>query len=372
MFKELTELVTSLNTEYCPFGDPIIHSFISCFEIYTQGHQYFDQTTHLSVTGPDDFANFQAGNILEALCYEPSVTTFSDLSLQPRPTNNEKGGLRVVYVDKKLRHSEDFERLCGCVRQKYRKEENDMPVVIIGRRGLIDRIIQNRMISLYLPPFQNHVPLFSSRKVMEEVKKAKGLIKDFWDNHSNKIKDCYEKFERIEWLKNQDEALWMPILTIAKSISDLSADPTFLQNILKLAEQLITSKKHLESAFYKEGMILQATQAFIKDADPVATILDEDRTKEPKKFYRGDKLHDYVRKMTDRPRLTLSHISQVLGDHHVIKDSYRERFDEEDKEKSKGKEKIKKRVQYHCYQFDEDKLVGSTSHYFMKGDKDGS
>jgi hypothetical protein len=371
MCKELAEFLPKLNAEYCPFGHPMTHSVISCFEIYIKGHQHFDQTTHFSITGPDDYANLQAGNMLEALCDEPSVTTFSDLYLQPRPTNNKKAGIRIVHVHKRIRHSEDFERLCGCLRQKYHKEENDIPIIIIGRRGFISPIIQNRTISLYLPPFQNYVPLFSSQKVKTDVEKAKLLIKGFWDNHLNKIKECYDKFERIDWLKNQDEVLWTPILTIAKSISELSGDPSFLQNILTLAERLIISKKHLESALCKEGMILQATQAFIQDEDPVATIQDEDPIKEPKKFYRGDKLHTYVRKMLDRPRLTLSHISQILGDHHVIKDSYRDRFDVEDKEKSKGKEKVKKPVQYHCYQFDKTKLAEATNHYFMKGDKDG-
>jgi len=369
MCKELAEFLPKLNAEYCPFGDSII-SFISCFEIYTQGHQYFDYTTHVSFTSPYDFANCQMGNILEAIGFEPLVTIFSDLSSRLRPLNNHKKGFRIVYAEKKLRHSEDFERLCNCVRQTYRQEESNLPMVIIGRSGLIDHTILNRTISLYLPPFLNHVPPFSFGKVEKKVKEAKGLIKEFWDNHSNKIKDCYEKFERIDWLKNQDEALWTPILTIAKSISDLSGNPTFLQNILMLAEQLITSKKHLESTFYKEGMILQATQAFIQDEDPVAIIQDEDPIKEPKKFYGGDKLHTYVRKMLDRPRLSLSFISQILGNHHIIADSYRDRFEVEDKEKSKGKEKVKKVVQYQCYQFDEDKLTAATNHY-MKGDKHG-
>jgi hypothetical protein len=242
-------------------------------------------------------------------------------------------------------------------------------MVIIGRSGLIDDKILNRTISLYLPPFQNHVSPFCFGKVEGRVKDAKGLIKDFWDDPSNKNKDWNEKFERI-WLKNQDEALYTPILNIAKATSDLSGDPSFLQNILTLAEQLITAKRHLESALCKEGMILQATQAFIQDEDPVAIIQDEDPIKEPKKFYRGDKLHTYVRKMLDRPRLSLSFISQILGDHHVIKDSYRDRFEVDDKEKSKGKEKVKKSVQYKCYQFDEDKLTAAKNHY-MKGDKDG-
>jgi hypothetical protein len=300
-------------------------------------------------------------NVLEALADEPSVTTFSDLSLQPRLTNNDKKRVRIVYVDKKLRHSEDFERLCGCVRQKYHKKENDLPMVIIGRRGLIDQIIQNRTISLYLPPFQDRVPLFSSRKAEKEVENAKKLIKDFWNRHLDTIRDRYEKFERIDWLKNQDQALWMPILTIAKSISDLSGNPGFLQNILALAEEIVTSKKHLESMFYKEGKILQATKAFIQDEE---CIEGTDH------FYRGDKLLAYVRKMVNRPRLSLSWISQILGNHRIIEDSYRERFEVEDKEKSKGKEIVKKPVQYHCYQFDENKLEDAINHY-MKGDEYG-
>jgi len=371
MCKELTELLTNLNTEYCPFGDPIIYSFISCFEIYTYGHQHFDYITHVSVTGPDDFTNCQTGSILEAFCYEPRVTTFSDLSLQSEPTNNTNAGARIVYVEKKLRHNEHFEMLCGCLRQKYHRDEHDRPIVIISRSGLIDQIIQNRTISLYLPPFQNHVPSFSSRKVKKEVEEAKGLIKDFWDNHPNKIKDFSEKFQRDDWLKNQEEALWLPILIISQLISELSGDPSFRKNISTLAEQLITSKKHLESTVCKEGRVLQATQAFIQDEDPVAIIQDKDPIKEPKKFYRGDKLHDYVRKMTDRPRLTLSWISQILGDHHVIKDSYRDRFEVDDKEKSKRGKKVKKSVQYKCYQFDTDKLSKATNHY-TEGGKDGN
>jgi hypothetical protein len=104
MCKELAEFVTNLNIKYCPFGNPIIDSVISCFETYTWRHQDFDQTTHLSITGPEDFANLQAGKMLEALCYQPSIVTFSDFSSQHPSTNDKKPGVRIVYVDKQIRH----------------------------------------------------------------------------------------------------------------------------------------------------------------------------------------------------------------------------------------------------------------------------
>jgi hypothetical protein len=100
---------------------------------------------------------------------------------------------------------------------------------------------------------------------------------------------------------------------------------------------------------------------FIQKNDPI----------EETDYYRGDKLHEFVSTMLVRPRLTLSRISQILGDHHVIKNSYRDRFKVEDKNKSKGKERVKNIVQYKCYQFDENKLSEATNHY-PKGGKDGN
>jgi len=361
MNKEEFDVLRNLNGDYLPHSDPRFSDFISCLEIYIHGHQRFDYTTHVSFTGPDDFVNCQMGNIFEAIGNKPLVTTFSDLSSsQLRSPNRFKKGFRIVYVEKRLRHSEDFERLCSCVRQTYSRKQYNLPIFIIGRSGLVDHQILNRTISLYLPPFQKHVSPFCFGKVDGRVKEAKGLIKGFWDDPSNKNRDWNEKCDRV-WLKNQDEALYTPILNIAKAASDLSGDPSFQQNILALAEEIVTSKKHLESILYKEGRILQATKAFIQ---PEEYIEGTDH------FYRGDKLLAYVRKMVNRPRLSLSWISQILESHRIIKDSYRDRFEVDDKEKSKGKEKVKKSVQYHCYQFDEKKLEDSINNY-MKGDEYG-
>ena len=349
--------ITNLFNDYCPLGDSI--SLMSGFLIYTHGAQHFNHCCHLSATGPDDFANNQLGKIVEAISWNPSVTTFSDLSLRSGTNQEKEIGTRIIYVEKKLRHSEEYERLCQLMRDRYVMNGQAI-VVIIGNDGFIDRKLKNSTVHLHVPPFKSHVPGFFLPKVKEEVKKVRDLIQNFWQEHLLTILDRYNTFLRISWLKNQDEQSWLPILAPSKAYSDLLHQPIYFAQMLDLAKKMVTSRRMEESAVPLEQKVLEATLAFIEEKNPME---QKSKFHPDDDFYYGPDMYEFIQKMLDRRDLRKEEISEILNDHDVVTRTWRPRFEVIDEEKSTEKKKVKKIIQPMCYAFDKEKLSNALKIY---------
>jgi len=373
--KGMIETIIKLHKDYCCLEDPL-PDLMSWFEVHTHGAHLLNHPSHLSICGPSDFANDRLGKMIEAISWNASVTTFSDLSLQSK-TNQEKGiGTRIIYVEKKLRHSEEYERLCQLMRDGYLKNGQTAsrepaivtPVVIIGNGGLIDRKIINRTIPLYATPFHKSVPAFLFSKVENIVIEAKALIEKFWKDDLPTILDRYDTFPRIDWLKNQDEQSWLPILAPAKAYSDLLDQPVFFENMLTLAKKMVTSRKMEESAIPLEQKVLEAVLAYVEEKKP----LKGRKSNSQDDFYYGPEMFEFVKTMLLQPELRKEEISEILNDHQVVKDTWRPRFKESEtkvEESHRGKKKCTKEktedkiTQPTCYALDKVQLTEALKTY---------
>jgi hypothetical protein len=134
--KGMIEAVNNLLNEYIPLGD---YELVMSWDlVYLRGAKYFHHRSHLSATGPDDFANNRLGMIVEALSPNPSVMKFSDIFLRSGTNQVKQGGTMIIYLEKKPRHSEEYERLCQLMRDAY-FDNGHATVVIIGNRAFVDR-----------------------------------------------------------------------------------------------------------------------------------------------------------------------------------------------------------------------------------------
>lgn len=363
--KGMIEAVNNLLNEYCPLGD---HAPVMSWElVYLRGAKYFHHRSHLSATGPDDFANNRLGMIVEALSPDPSVMTFSDISLRSGTNQVKQGGTMIIYLEKKPRHSEEYERLCQLMRDAY-LDNGYAPVVIIGNGEFVDRKLKDPTIHLYVAPFITHVPRFFSGKVEEEVKTVRELIDEFWGKNLPDILGCYNNFSRLDWLRNQDEQLWLPILAPAKVYSCLLNQPLFFEQVLTLAKKMVTSRRMEESAIPLEQKVIEATLAFVEEKKP----LKGKKSKSNDDFYYGPEMFKFIRTMVLEPELRKEKISEILNDHHVVKDTWRPRFKESENkvekshrgEKKCTKEKTEDKItQPTCYAFDKDKLSKAPNIY---------
>lgn len=366
--EEMIKTITNLFNKYCPLGDPLHDELMSWFLIYTHGTKHFDQRCHLSAIGPDDFANTRLGKMTEAIAWNPFLTTFSDLSLRPGTNQEKKIGTTIIYVEKKLRHSEEYERLCQLMRDGYFKN-GQSNVVIIGSDGFIDRKIINRTIHLYVPPFQKHVPGFFSSKLEDEIKKVREAIEQFWTDDLPTILDRRDTFPGSDWLKNQDQQSWLPILALSKAYSALLRQPIYFKNMLTLAKKMVTSKTLQESAVPLAQKVLEATFTFIKERKP----MKEKSKRHPKvEFYYGPEMHKFIQTMLRQPDLRKEEISEILNNHHVVKCTWRPRIEEKvinEEESSEGKKESTKKkkekiwTQFMCYAFDKEELSKALKTY---------
>lgn len=363
--KGMIEAINNLLNEYCPLGD---YAPVMSWElVYLRGAKYFHHRSHLSATGPDDFANNRLGMIVEAISPNPSAMTFSDISVRPGTHQVKQGGTMIIYLEKKPRHSEEYERLCQLMRDAY-FDNGHAPVVIIGNGAFVDRKLKGPTIHLYVAPFITHVPGFFLGKVEEEVKTVRELIDEFWGKNLPDILGCYNNFSRPDWLRNQDEQLWLPILAPAKAYSDLLGQPVLFENMLTLAKKIVTSRKMEESAIPLEQKILEAVLAYVKEKKP----LKEKKSNSKDNFYYGPEMFQFIRSMVLEPELRKERISEILNDHHVVKDTWRPRFKEsetkvedsdKDEKKCTKKKKEDKIIQPTCYAFDKKKLSEAPKTY---------
>ena len=366
--EEIIKTITNLLIDYCPLSDPLCHDLMSWFLIYTYGAKHFDHPCHLSATGPDDFANNRLGKLIEAISWNASVTTFSDLSLCSGRNQEKEIGTRIIFFEKRLRHTEEYERLCQLMRDGYfengqitsRESPTITPTVIIGDDGFIDRKLKDRTIHLYVVPFKNHVPGFFYSKLEKEIVRARDPMEKFWEEDLSTILERYNNFPRIDWLKNQDEQSWLPILAPAKAYSDLLDQPIFFERILTLAKKMVTSKKMEEDAIPLQQKVLEATLAFVEENNP----MDQKSKFHPDEdFYYGPDMYEFIQKMLDRRDLRKEEISEILNDHDVVTRTWRPRFKVIDEEKSTEKKKVKKIIQPMCYAFDKEKLSNALKIY---------
>jgi hypothetical protein len=374
--EEMIKTITNLLIDYCPLSDPLCHDLMSWFLIYTYGAKHFDHPCHLSATGPDDFANNRLGKLIEAISWNASVTTFSDLSLCSGRNQEKEIGTRIIFFEKRLRHTEEYERLCQLMRDGYfengqitsRESPTITPTVIIGDDGFIDRKLKDRTIHLYVVPFKNHVPGFFYSKLEKEIVRARDPMKKFWEEDLSTILERYNNFPRIDWLKNQDEQSWLPILAPAKAHSDLLDQPIFFERILTLAKKMVTSKKMEEDAIPLQQKVLEATLAFVEEKKP----LKGKKANSKDLFYYGPDLFEFIKTMLLEPELRKEKISEILNDHHVVKDTWRPRFKEseievedshKDEKKFTKKKKEDKIIQPVCYAFRKDELSAALKNY---------
>jgi hypothetical protein len=357
----MIDAVNNLLNEYCPLGD---HAPVMSWDlVYLHGAKYFHHRSHLSATGPDDFANNRLGMIVEAISPNPSVMTFSDISLRSGTNQVKQGGTMIIYLEKKPRHSEDYERLCQLMRDAY-FDNGHAPVVIIGNGAFVDRKLKYPTIHLCVPPFTTHVPGFFVSKVEEEVKKVRELLDEFWGKKMSDILDCYNNFPRFDWLRNQDEQLWIPILAPAKVYSCLLNQPFFFEQVLTLAKKMVTSRKMEESAISLEQKVLEAALAFLEE-DKNKPMERKPKHNPDDDFYYGPDLFKSIqgKLKLERPKLRKEEISEILNDHEGVKDTWRPRVKVVDEEKSTKTNRAEKIIQPMCYAFDKGKLSDALKTY---------
>ena len=365
----MIEAVKKLFNEHCPLCDPLYYDLTAWFVVHTYGAHHLNHPSHLSITGPDDFANNRLGKIMEAIAYNPLVTTFSDLSLRPGADQNKEIGTRIIYVEKKLRHSEEYERLCHLLCDPYLEDgkttsgEPGTPVMIIGNNGFIDPKLTNRTIPLYVVPFTSHVQGFFYSKLKGEIVGARNSIVKFWKDGLSKILECYNNFSRPDWLKNQHEHSWLPILAPAEAYSHLLHQPTHFEQMLTLAEKVVTSRRMAESSIPLEQKVLEATLTFIRTTSH-GTIKNHEGTE----FYLGPALCEFIRKMTDLPQLRKEKISKILNDHDgVVVATWRPRIEVDDEKASTKDKQVKKIIQPTCYAINQERLAETLRNYRKSG-----
>ena len=358
--EEIIETTTNLLNVYCPLGDSI--PFMSWFLIYLRGANHFHHRCHFSATGPDDFANNQLGKIIEAISPNPSVMTFSDAFLRSGTNKVKEAGPMIIYLDKKPRHNEEYERLCQHMRDRY-FNNGQAVVVIIGNSEFVDRKLKRPTIHVHVPPFTTYVPPFLLPNAEEELKKIRELIDDFWEKHLSNILDCSKDFPRIDWLKNQDEQSWLPILAPLKVYSDLLGYPIYFENMLALAKKMVTSRKMEEDAISLEQKVLEATLTFVERTSH-ETIKNQEGTE----FYLGPDLCEFIRKMTDLPQLRKEKISKILNDHDgVVVGTWRPRIEVDDEKASRKDKQVKKIIQPTCYAINQERLAEALRNYRKSG-----
>jgi len=348
---EAFKKLLTLNKNYGPSQDVPHIVFSALLQLISHGLEPFDRPPHVTITGTDESLTNRAGVLIETCCYKPHITSITDLPSHFSQPTEDTPGVIIVYIYHKLNQSILKNRLSHLLNKQR------VPIVIIGNIQSIERAFLNSTIHINLPPTCNPLPRYYASQAEEEIKNLSNDIKSFWKEHGEDIENTYKSFQRPGWLSNRDEELWLSILATAEVIDANLRKPLLKEKMLRLAQNIVQSRKVDESMINPDLKILEVTQTFIKKNLPML--------KRPG-FYYGPKLNQFVREMLQTPNLRDCQISHVLRSYQVVIDTCRPRIQIQVKKKGHLMKKI---IQPTCFKFDLQKLANVLD--FFHGGKNG-
>jgi hypothetical protein len=353
MFGRLSKLFG----RFIDFEDSLFYTLSVIYVLLTYLYDIFDEIPYLQVFGLKGSGKTRYGDLLEGLCSNQfSSSEISDASLY-RAIGQEYGGTTVI-IDEADDLSGSTRRgiLLRILRSGYRRNGNVTrcspdggierfstfcPKIIINEKGIGDSALESRTIPIHMIKSTSSLERFQFSKVENEFKEVKGLISSFSKDHRNLVFNRYASFRGIDGISGRDEEVWAPILIIAETL-DAEVGSLFIkESMLALAKKIILQKKRTQLIGNVEAQILEATQVYVDQVEPLAI--------DGISLYVGADLWRSVKDRCSLPGLKIETVSRVLKRNGIIMDIRRPRLP------IKG--------QKSCYQLDKEKLLKITAEY---------
>ncbi len=342
---EVFEKIRSLLATYADYPDPRYFTLLPLWCIGTYSFMLFDtypylylaatkrsgKTRTIEVIGPLCFNSITASSVSDAAMYRSIETdrcTFLCDEAEKFSKKNPKDlSERLEIYNSGYKKSGSVRR---CVGDNHTPKDfaTYSPKLLANIQGL-DATAADRTITLRLLRTRKRLPKFMSRVVSPMFQAIRNDLYVLAMTYHREIRDIYTELEQSERLKDREEELWGPILTIAEFIDGyrLEKDPSippedlFYTQMFSLALDCQQRKLEDEEEENPDIQILAGVIEFMKT----------EAWDEPGELYSSDDLIDFLQATLGWEKLTKHFVGRILKKLQIIRGK-------EDKEYSRHSE----------------------------------
>lgn len=364
--EEMVRMLLGLFGRFVHFEDEIFYMLSIVYVIMTHFYDIFDIIPYLQFLGQYGSGKSRIGDFLGKLCSNPLNTgdisdaaLFRAIDAKGGPTlivdeaddlsNGTRRGILLRVLKTGYRRNGSVIR-CGS-RGKLERFSTFGPKIILNEEGISNRALASRCIQVHMTRSPRPLERLSLSSDSDEFKKARERIRSFCDDYRDVVSDRYNNSSLgIYGISGRDEEVWAPLIVLADLFSVLLDAPIIREEIIKLAQSIITQRERTQIIGNTVAQILEATKSYT-EAPPVPP-----RVIDGLHFHAGENLCKYIGTTWSIPNLRPERISSVLKHYEIIKEVRRIRL----KKEIKGSEV---EVQRTCYALDEKRLSRFTRQY---------
>lgn len=343
--------ISNVFREFVVYPDDRYHDLLALWAIGTYLFLMFEAYPYLLLTGPKRVGKSRTMELLEPICFNAIMAASVSDAVIFRWVAANRGTLLVDEAENlaRRRPGDDSERIeiynSGYRRSgmAYRCVGDDhqpmafptySPKWFANLRGL-QPVLADRAIHLHLTRTDRQIPKFISRNQAVRLRDIRNACYVFAMDHHGEVAAIYEQLPDLRDLRDREDELWAPILTIAELLDGLrlEADASLVDSKLLvaqmrgLARDLGKRRKEEEGETDLVCRVIEAIGTLI-DTTPLVWTPDGPDDQE---FYHAPKVVEFLRERLELPRLSQMRVTRILASEAAILsakgDKTRERVD---------------------------------------------
>jgi hypothetical protein len=333
------------------------------FVIFTHLFEIFDEVPYINILGRKGSGKSRLGIILFGLCFTSIKSdNISDAALYRAIKEKPDGTTMIIDEADALSASKRGSILLNILRSGYRRDGNVLrtgpggitesfptysPKVIINEKGIDNSALESRTIPVHMIKTNRRLDKFRFKKVEEEFKELKKLIKSFCDDYRDLVSGLYFSFQGVDGISERDEEVMAPIIIIGDLLAVLLDKPSIKEEMRTLAKNTILERQRNQLIGNRELQILLSTRDF----------LQEKKALNSEGLYVAEDLRNYLRVSLSIPGLSTEAVGRILNRNGIIKEVQRPNLNV-----SEGG--LIKKVQKTCYVLNREVLLELTNEFF--------
>jgi DNA primase catalytic core len=337
---ELFNQIRSLVETYLDLPDPRYYILLPLWCIGTYCFMLFDsypyiylnatkrsgKTRTIEIAGPICFNGIISASVSDASMYRSVETDrcvfFCDEAEKFKGKNPKDMSERLEIFNSGYKKSGSVRR-CEGDNHIPRDFSTYSPKLLANIDGL-DSTAADRTLVLRLLRAKKRIPKYMHRKLSPVFQAIRNALYVLIMQHHQEIYDIYSKMDEDDRLKDREEELWGPMLTIAEFIDrhrlikdpSLPAGELYFEKMFSLAMDSQRHKMEDEEEENPDIKILIGVIDFIKNPDNLP-LLDE--SDQPTELYSADDLCRVLQDLLGWEKLSKYHVGRVMKKLQVIK-----------------------------------------------------
>jgi len=325
--------ISDVFREFLVYPDDRYHDLLALWAIGTYVFLIFEAYPYLLLTGPKRVGKSRSMELLEPICFNATMAASVSDAVIFRWVAANRGTLLVDEAENlaRRRPGDDSERIeiynsgyrrsgmaYRCVGEDHEPKgfPTYSPKCFANVRGL-QPLLADRAIHLHLTRTDRQIPKLISRNQAVRLRDIRNSCYVFAMDHHSEIATIHEQLPDLGYLRDREDELWEPILTIAELIDvpRLEADSSLADSELLVGQMRSLARDLARRRQEEEG----ETDLCCRIIEAIGTMLDERPPMGPLPRGEDDELYPapnvvgYLRHHLQLERLTQTRVTKALA-----------------------------------------------------------